>query len=206
MAPQRSIILLEDVDAAFVSRDDTQAVKTAYEGLSRVTFSGLLNTLDGVASSEARVVFMTTNYLERYSLFLYLITCFSSRFSPLPLPLSIPYFLLSSPLLIFSPSFPLPLFPLLLPSLSPPPLRLDPALIRPGRVDMKVLIDYASKHQLEQMFQRFYPKLSLGKSRYFAELVLERGKNVSMAQIQGYFMFYKSEPEEVMNNIDKIWT
>ena len=42
-------------------------VKAAYEGLSRVTFSGLLNTLDGVASTEARVVFMTTNYLERYS-------------------------------------------------------------------------------------------------------------------------------------------
>ena len=42
------------------------AVKAAYEGLSRVTFSGLLNTLDGVASTEARIVFMTTNYLERY--------------------------------------------------------------------------------------------------------------------------------------------
>ena len=42
------------------------AVKAAYEGLSRVTFSGLLNTLDGVASTEARIVFMTTNYLERF--------------------------------------------------------------------------------------------------------------------------------------------
>ena len=41
------------------------AVKAAYEGLSRVTFSGLLNTLDGVASTEARIIFMTTNYLER---------------------------------------------------------------------------------------------------------------------------------------------
>jgi len=41
------------------------SVKSAYEGLSRVTFSGLLNALDGVASSEARVLFMTTNYLER---------------------------------------------------------------------------------------------------------------------------------------------
>ena len=41
------------------------AVKSAYEGLSRVTFSGLLNTLDGVASTEARIVFMTTNFLER---------------------------------------------------------------------------------------------------------------------------------------------
>lgn len=65
MAPQQSIILLEDVDAAFVSREDVPAMKNAYEGLSRVTFSGLLNTLDGVASSEARILFMTTNYLER---------------------------------------------------------------------------------------------------------------------------------------------
>ncbi len=65
VAPQRSLILLEDVDAAFVSREDAATMKTAYEGLSRVTFSGLLNTLDGVASTEARIVFMTTNYLER---------------------------------------------------------------------------------------------------------------------------------------------
>lgn len=65
VAPQQSIILLEDVDAAFISRKDTAAMKSAYEGLSRVTFSGLLNTLDGVASTEARILFMTTNYLER---------------------------------------------------------------------------------------------------------------------------------------------
>lgn len=36
-----------------------------YQGLSRVTLSGLLNTLDGVASTEGRIVFMTTNYLNR---------------------------------------------------------------------------------------------------------------------------------------------
>ena len=29
-----------------------------------VTFSGLLNALDGVASSEERIIFMTTNHLE----------------------------------------------------------------------------------------------------------------------------------------------
>lgn len=37
----------------------------AYEGLSRVTLSGLLNAIDGVASSEDRVIFMTTNHVER---------------------------------------------------------------------------------------------------------------------------------------------
>lgn len=66
VAPQQSIILLEDIDAAFLSREDTASQKAAYEGLNRVTFSGLLNCLDGVASTEARIVFMTTNYLERY--------------------------------------------------------------------------------------------------------------------------------------------
>ena len=85
VAPQQSIILLEDIDAAFCNQEDSplgerlaagvtacakgalylRTVKAAYEGLSRVTFSGLLNALDGVASTEARVVFMTTNHLER---------------------------------------------------------------------------------------------------------------------------------------------
>lgn len=40
-------------------------MSTAYEGLTRLTLSGLLNCLDGVASTEARIVFMTTNYPER---------------------------------------------------------------------------------------------------------------------------------------------
>lgn len=32
---------------------------------STLTFSGLLNALDGVAASEERMIFMTTNHLER---------------------------------------------------------------------------------------------------------------------------------------------
>lgn len=36
-----------------------------YQGLGRLTFSGLLNALDGVASTEARIVFMTTNHMDR---------------------------------------------------------------------------------------------------------------------------------------------
>lgn len=59
------MILLEDIDAAFISREDTDSQKAAYQGLNRVTFSGLLNCLDGVASTEARIMFMTTNYIDR---------------------------------------------------------------------------------------------------------------------------------------------
>ena len=65
IAPQQTIILLEDIDAVFVSREETTEVKAAYQGLNSVTLSGLLNALDGVASSEGRILFMTTNYLDR---------------------------------------------------------------------------------------------------------------------------------------------
>jgi chaperone BCS1 len=57
---------LEDVDAASVPREPIgNADFKAYDGLTRVTMSGLLNALDGVASSEERVLFMTTNFLDR---------------------------------------------------------------------------------------------------------------------------------------------
>jgi chaperone BCS1 len=92
--PQQTIVLLEDIDAAFVQRragDQTRG--------GGVSFSGLLNAIDGVGSGEQRVVFMTTNFIER----------------------------------------------------------LDPALIRPGRVDMVQLIDFASEVQVAQLFRGFYP-------------------------------------------------
>lgn len=59
VVPPKTFVLLEDIDAAFVQRDQTLA------GKNHLTFSGLLNTLDGVASSEERLVFMTTNYMDR---------------------------------------------------------------------------------------------------------------------------------------------
>ncbi|XP_067890561.1 mitochondrial chaperone BCS1 [Heterodontus francisci] len=65
VAPQQSIVLLEDVDAAFINRDLAKENPTMYQGMGHLTFSGLLNALDGVASAEARLVFMTTNYLDR---------------------------------------------------------------------------------------------------------------------------------------------
>ncbi|XP_053670362.1 mitochondrial chaperone BCS1 [Anopheles nili] len=149
VAPQQSIILLEDIDAAFVSRQDTIQQKAAFEGLNRVTFSGLLNCLDGVASTEARIVFMTTNYLER----------------------------------------------------------LDPALIRPGRVDVKEFVGHCSRHQLEQMFRRFYTdEDAVSNARTFAERVAADGRNVSPAQIQGYFMVHKmSDQQTVLDNVQQIW-
>jgi chaperone BCS1 len=60
--PQRTLILLEDVDAAFTNR--RQVETDGYAG-ANVTFSGLLNALDGVGSAEERIIFLTTNHVER---------------------------------------------------------------------------------------------------------------------------------------------
>lgn len=94
-APERSILLLEDVDAAFLGRGKA-AESDGYQ--ANVTFSGLLNSLDGVASSESRIIFMTTNHVEK----------------------------------------------------------LDPALIRPGRVDFIEEVGDAEPEQAENLLLRFY--------------------------------------------------
>lgn len=56
--PQRSLLLIEDVDAFFRERDAAHAQV-------KLSFSGFLNALDGVATQEGTVLFMTTNHIER---------------------------------------------------------------------------------------------------------------------------------------------
>lgn len=131
--PSRCIVLLEDLDAAFTrstsrsekskkekekekkkesadSDDETSTTTTTHrsrrhrtkENLSDVntlTLSGLLNALDGVAASEGRLLFATTNHLER----------------------------------------------------------LDPALCRPGRMDVWIEFKNASKWQAKNLFRNFFP-------------------------------------------------
>lgn len=147
VAPAQSLILLEDIDAAFVRRDETTQTKVAYDGLNRVTFSGLLNMLDGVASTEARIIFMTTNYLDR----------------------------------------------------------LDPALIRPGRVDVREFVGYATDDQLMRAFLNFYPEENNQMSQSFVESVRKIQNPVSMAMIQGYFMLFKNEPLKAIQNTKLIF-
>ncbi|KAI0064556.1 mitochondrial chaperone BCS1 [Artomyces pyxidatus] len=135
-APERSFILIEDVDAAFNKR-----VQTSEDGYqSAVTFSGFLNALDGVASGEERVIFLTTNHLEK----------------------------------------------------------LDAALIRPGRVDLAMLIDDASPQQARRLFINFYggthnedDKTVDALGEQLEEIVNDGvtvGKRVSMAALQGLFI------------------
>ncbi|KAF7317504.1 p-loop containing nucleoside triphosphate hydrolase protein [Mycena kentingensis (nom. inval.)] len=118
--PARCILLMEDIDCAFPSRDDDdtdeddtleqplfdkdgKAVPRNSPGAtppkSNVTLSGLLNVLDSVSSEEGRLMFATTNHIEN----------------------------------------------------------LDSALIRAGRMDVKIQYRLADADQLERVFKRFFP-------------------------------------------------
>jgi len=115
--PSRCILLLEDLDAAFtrsVSRDasstgaptasNTNSTTTETNDGSTLSLSGLLNSLDGVAAAEGRLLFATTNHIER----------------------------------------------------------LDPALSRPGRMDVWVNFTHATKWQAEGIFKCFFPSKPAG--------------------------------------------
>lgn len=56
-APERKVLVFEDIDAVFRGRTSDEA--------KGVSFSGLLNAIDGVAAQEGRALFMTTNHVER---------------------------------------------------------------------------------------------------------------------------------------------
>ncbi|CCM04217.1 uncharacterized protein FIBRA_06384 [Fibroporia radiculosa] len=151
--PERSFVLIEDVDAAFNKRVQTTA--DGYQ--SSVTFSGFLNALDGVASGEERIIFMTTNHPEK----------------------------------------------------------LDPALIRPGRVDLAVLLGDATPEQARRLFVSFYegtsgedraPLPTEGRlaslGRDVEQMVaheMQQGKRVSMAALQG--LFIRSSAVEAVQGI-----
>lgn len=127
---ENSILLLEDIDCAFVER----------ENKIPISLSNLLNLLDGVSAAEGRIVFMTTNHRER----------------------------------------------------------LDPALVRPGRIDLELLVDTATPEQVGQLYRRFYDK---DPCVFVAEL---GDAKVSMASLQGHFLSYKDSPEGALDNIEEL--
>lgn len=123
-----SIILLEDIDASFAQREKGR------DSDNGLTFSGLLNALDGAASQEGTLVFMTTNHKSV----------------------------------------------------------LDPALIRPGRADVHLLFDYATREQALSLFQQFFPDTASALANKFADSISPR---VTMAQIQGHLLQHRNSAE-----------
>jgi mitochondrial chaperone BCS1 len=142
-APFNSIIVLEDVDAIFVERNLTKRHSSDDSSSSMVSFSGLLNAIDGVASQEGRIFFMTTNHVEK----------------------------------------------------------LDPALIRPGRCDVRLEVKKASKQQMEKMFLRFFPQEKELAVRFASQLP---SHELSMAALQGHFLKGDQSAMECVQRIPEL--
>ncbi|KAE8381711.1 BCS1 N terminal-domain-containing protein [Aspergillus bertholletiae] len=96
--PRRCLVLLEDIDTNEVTSRRGGESKTKRKGNNKISLSALLNTIDGVAAQEGRVLVMTTNHQEN----------------------------------------------------------LDPALIRPGRVDFQIEFKLANRNLMMQMFQNLF--------------------------------------------------
>ncbi|KAJ7726602.1 P-loop containing nucleoside triphosphate hydrolase protein [Mycena olivaceomarginata] len=157
--PSRCILLIEDIDCAFPSRDEfdddedeEHQKKRDQHGnpirrfgnmmppKSAVTLSGLLNVLDSVSSEEGRITFATTNHIAN----------------------------------------------------------LDAALIRPGRMDVKIKYGLATTEQVERVFKVFLP-LTAHMDRYAADFAAAIPTEMySIAQIQGYLLTKKHDPVGAM--------
>jgi chaperone BCS1 len=85
------------------------------------------------------------------------------------------------------------------------PERLDPALIRPGRVDRKVELGYSTPDQARRLFLWFYrdcgisPEELEGLAEHFAAQVA-RGR-VCMAAIQEHLLRHRREPEVAAHEV-----
>lgn len=128
--PANSMVLIEDIDCAFIARS------VGEDKANKITFSGLLNAIDGVAAGEGRILFATTNH----------------------------------------------------------PQRLDPALVRPGRIDRKVEIGLADRDQIGRIYQRFFPAASSALVHQFAARV--PADCLAMSSIQSYLIRHADSAED----------
>ena len=76
--------------------------------------------------------------------------------------------------------------------------KLDPALLRPGRADMHVELNWASEKQMKGLFQKFYPESTLEDQQTFANELPEF--KINMAKLQGHFLKYRDDIQGAITN------
>ena len=133
-------IIFEDMDCIFKAR------KSNDESKNQVTFSGILNALDGITTKDNMICFITTNYKQN----------------------------------------------------------LDPALIRPGRVDFIMHFDYIIKEQVIDIFTKFTGNKD--KAQRFYEELCRFNINISTSLLQQYLLKYINEPniDKIIDNVDEL--
>jgi hypothetical protein len=80
---------------------------------------------------------------------------------------------------------------------------LDEALLRCGRCDMKVLLGYATRAQLEDMFAAFYPDCDARLCTAFGE-ALRDVPGVVLASVQEHFTRCKASATEAVKRVDEL--
>jgi len=78
---------------------------------------------------------------------------------------------------------------------------LPSALLRPGRMDVRLTIDNASHYQAEEMFNRFYGSQD-GLAKEFIQHISPY--DVSMAALQEHFLRYKDQPDAAIANVGEL--
>lgn len=88
--------------------------------------------------------------------------------------------------------------------------RLDPALIRPGRIDVAELIDDASPTQAKRLFLKFYSDQGDSIADFadmmavLVEDMASKGKRISMAALQGHFI--RHDPKSAIDTAAALFT
>eukprot|EP01031_Cornospumella_fuschlensis_P038014 gene38014-46187_t len=82
--------------------------------------------------------------------------------------------------------------------------RLDPALIRPGRVDMVQEIGDATDYQIKKLFVKFYPDSEAAQAEAFVKGVREVTARISMASLQGYLLRHKNSASAALGALSTL--
>ena len=129
-----SILLFEDIDSFYEGRK-----KVGTKGKdSGVSFSGLLNALDGVVELNGVLVIITTNHIEK----------------------------------------------------------MDPALMRAGRIDTKVEISYSSEREISEYLSIFYNQ----------KISIRTKGHLPMVDVQNVCLENKSSSEEAVKILEELLT
>lgn len=80
------------------------------------------------------------------------------------------------------------------------PERLDPALTRPGRIDVRKEFGYVQDEQAQKLFQRFYPGAPI---QLVARIgIAVKQITISMADLQQVFLEHKFDPHTACNVVE----
>ena len=132
-AASNMAVVIEDVDCLYDHRQRSK------ETSNKVSFSGLLNAVDGLASSRGRLLFLTTNHPEK----------------------------------------------------------LDAALMRSGRIDMRLDLAQPTKEQARLLFRLFFPESRLEMAADFASRI----NGQSMADLQEHLLRFPESPELALSRM-----